>query len=73
MPCTNYSDSTRYSLTFERTTVQAELERQDQAHASAREAKARIQSNRGQMVRQFFVERKKMKEEQKRKMVSVVA
>lgn len=52
--------------------MQDDIDRHDQAHAKATEAKARIQSNRGQMVRQFFVERKKMQEEQKRKLMSVV-
>jgi hypothetical protein len=54
------------------TPQQEDLERQDKASAEARKAKARIQNNRGQMVRQFFVERKKMQEGQKQKMVSVV-
>jgi hypothetical protein len=52
--------------------VQAELERQDKAAADARKAKREIQNNRGQMVRQFFVERRKMQDEQQKKMVAVV-
>ena len=41
-----------------------QFDRQDQAWRDARAAQEKIKNNRKQMVRQFFVERRKMKEEQ---------